>query len=72
MQIRIFFYVLGIWVLLLLLAISNAIIRESVYAPRVGSYRGHIFSTIIAITYTLIITYLLMEIFSLFDHKIYA
>ncbi|WP_287582854.1 hypothetical protein [Candidatus Borrarchaeum sp.] len=58
MQIKIFFYALGIWVLLLFLAISNALIRESVYAPIVGSYGGHVISTIIAILYTLIITYL--------------
>jgi hypothetical protein len=58
LQTKIFFYALGIWVLLLFLAIGNAKIRESVYAPIVGSYGGHVISTIIAITYTLFITYL--------------
>jgi hypothetical protein len=57
MNIIIFFYALGIWGLFLILAILNAVTREAVYAPKVGAHWGHIISTIIAIVYTLVITY---------------
>jgi len=56
-EIRILLYALGIWVILLVLAIVNAVVREIVYAPRLGKDLGHAVSSIIAITYILIITY---------------
>jgi len=57
MEIKILLYAFGIWVILLVLAIINAVVREVVYAPRLGKDLGHVISSIIAIIYILIITY---------------
>ena len=57
MEFKILLYALGIWVIFLILAIVNAIVRESIYAPRLGEDLGHAVSSIIAIIYTLAITY---------------
>ena len=57
MEFKILLYALGIWVVFLILAIVNAIVRESIYAPRLGEDLGHAVSSIIAIIYTLAITY---------------
>ena len=43
------------------LAIINGTIRNSVYAPKLGDYEGHVISSIIAIVYTLVITYLFIS-----------
>ena len=57
MEIKVFLCALGIWVILLVLAIVNAVVRESVYAPKLGKDLGHAVSSIIAIIYILVITY---------------
>jgi len=58
---RLFLYALGIWAVLLVLAIINGVIRNSVYAPKLGDYEGHVISSIIAIAYTLVMTYLFVS-----------
>ena len=53
-----FLYAIGIWLVFLVLAIINGTIRNSVYAPKLDDYEGHVISSIIVIAYTLVITYL--------------
>ena len=57
LEAEILLYSVGIWLLLLVLAIVNAGIREAFYKPKLGDNLGHAISSIIAIGYTLIITY---------------
>ena len=57
LEVKVFLYSVGIWLLLLVLAIVNAGIREAFYKPKLGDNLGHAISSIIAIGYTLIITY---------------
>ena len=57
MEGRIFLHALGIWVMLLILSIVNAVIRETVYAPKIGKHLGHAASSLIAIAYTLAVAY---------------
>ncbi len=57
LEAEVFLYSVGIWLLLLVLAIVNAGIREAFYKPKLGDNLGHAISSIIAIGYTLIITY---------------
>ncbi len=39
--------VVGIWVLIVILAIMNGILRETLIAPHIGSYMAHVLSSII-------------------------
>jgi len=57
LEAEVLLYSVGIWLLLLVLAIVNAGIREAFYKPKLGDNPGHAISSIIAIGYTLIITY---------------
>jgi len=57
MEGRIFLHALGIWVMLLILSIVNAVIRETLYAPKIGKHLGHAVSSLIAIAYTLAVAY---------------
>ena len=57
LEAEVLLYSVGIWLLLLVLAIVNAGIREAFYKPKLGDNLGHAISSIIAIGYTLIITY---------------
>ena len=57
LEAKVFLYSAGIWLLLFVLAIVNAGIREAFYKPKLGDNLGHAISSIIAIGYTLIITY---------------
>ena len=57
MEGRIFLHALGIWVVLLILSIVNAVIRETLYAPKIGKHLGHAVSSLIAIAYILAVAY---------------
>ena len=57
LEAKVLLYSVGIWLLLLVLAIVNAGIREAFCKPKLGDNPGHAISSIIAIGYTLIITY---------------
>ena len=57
LEAEVLLYSVGIWLLLLVLVIVNAGIREAFYKPKLGDNLGHAISSIIAIGYTLIITY---------------
>ncbi len=61
LETKVLLYSLGIWLLLLVLAIINAGIREALYKPKLGDNLGHAISSVIAIGYTLIITYFFVD-----------
>lgn len=42
-------YPLGLWLLLAVLAVVNAALRELVIIPRVGEYAGHVVSTVLLV-----------------------
>ncbi|PVX24346.1 MAG: hypothetical protein CW691_08025 [Candidatus Bathyarchaeum sp.] len=54
-------YAVGVWLVFLVLAIINGIIRNSVYAPKLSEHKGHVISSLIAVAYTLAITYLFVN-----------
>lgn len=51
-------YAMGVWILLIPLAITNAAFRESLIVPVIGEYWGHITSTVTFISGLSIVTYL--------------
>ena len=61
METKILLYTLTVWVVFVVLAIMNGAAREIFYAPRVGDHTGHIISSIIAIVYILIVTYMFVS-----------
>lgn len=58
METEIYLYAFGVWVLFAVLTIINGAIRTFWYAPKVGELKGHQISTIIAIAYVLIVSFL--------------
>ena len=61
MNAGIFLYAFVVWVIFGILAIINGEIRNKVYAPKIGEYPGHVISTIIAICFVAVGTYLLLR-----------
>lgn len=61
MDSMLFLYSIGLWLIFLVLAIVNGTIRNSIYAPKVGQQKGHVISSVIAICYTLTVTYFLVN-----------
>ena len=61
LEAKVLLYSVGIWLLLLVLAIVNAGISEAFYKPKLGDNPSHAISSIIAIGYTLIITYFFVD-----------
>lgn len=53
-------YALGIWFILVVAAILNAGLRESLITPRMGQQAGHVISTITLVCIILLITYLFL------------
>lgn len=60
MELKLLVSALAIWLLFVVLAIINGVIRNAVYAPRMGEWEGHVVSTIIAICYTVLVVYLFL------------
>jgi hypothetical protein len=58
MNTRLFSYAFGMWILLVILAILNGILRESLIKPRVSEQTAHVMSTIILICIFFIAIYL--------------
>lgn len=58
---KLFLYSLGIWLLLVVLAIVNGTIRNSLITPKVGEYAGHVISTVIFMCVILLVTYLFLS-----------
>ena len=61
MDAGIFLYAFGVWVIFGILAIINGNIRKKFYAAKVGEYPGHVISTIIAICFVVVGTYLFLR-----------
>ncbi|WNZ28383.1 MAG: hypothetical protein IAX21_06835 [Candidatus Bathyarchaeota archaeon] len=53
-----FLYSIGRWLLFVVLAIINGSLRNFVYASKVGEQKGHMISSVVAVYYTLAVTYL--------------
>jgi hypothetical protein len=58
MNTRLFLYAIGMWIILVILAILNGVLRESLITPRVGEQMAHVVSTIILICIFFIAIYL--------------
>jgi len=54
-----------VWIILLVLAILNAGLREKVYQPRVGEQTGHVISTIVFVMLVWTVVYAFL---ALLDH----
>jgi len=61
MDAGIFLYAFGVWVIFGILTIINGIIRNRFYAHVIGEYPAHVISTIIAICFIVIGTYLFLR-----------
>ena len=59
-MLKLYLYGLGAWVVLLILAILNAVIRETIYAPKIGELPAHQISSIIFICIIFLFTYILV------------
>jgi len=61
MEARILLYALGVWFILVIVAILNGVCRNAFISPKVGEYAGHVISTIIFICIILAATYLFLS-----------
>ena len=61
MNARIFLYAFAVWIIFGILAIVNGVIRNKVYAPKIGEYPAHVVSTIVAICFVVGGTYLFLR-----------
>jgi len=57
---KLLLYTIGVWFVFMILAIINAIVREAVYAPKVGEWAGHVISTVIFITLIFAVVFLFL------------
>lgn len=58
---QLFLYAIGIWFILVIVAILNGAFREGFIRPGLGEYPGHILSTIILVVIIWIATYLFIR-----------
>lgn len=58
---RLLLYSVGVWVILVFLAILNAVLREGVISPALGDYAGHVLSSIILSVIIFIVAYLFLR-----------
>ncbi|MGM0510732.1 MAG: hypothetical protein ACQESD_06360 [Thermoplasmatota archaeon] len=58
---KLLLYSIGIWFVFMILAIVNAVVRETVYAPKLGEHAGHVISTVIFIALIFIVVYLFLK-----------
>ena len=56
---------IGTWLLFVVLAIINGLIRNEVYKPIIGDLRAHQLSTIILMILILVVTYLILRLSNL-------
>lgn len=62
MDLMLFLYSIGLWLIFVVLAIINGVARNSIYAPKIGEHKGHIISSVIAICYILAVTYIFVNV----------
>jgi len=58
---RLFLYAIGVWFILVIVAILNGAFREGFIRPRLGEYPGHVFSTVILAAIIWIVVYLFVR-----------
>lgn len=58
---RFFIVIIGTWLLFVILAIVNDVIRNEVYKPIIGDLSAHQLSTIIFMIIILVVTYLVLR-----------
>jgi hypothetical protein len=51
----------GVWLVFMVLAIVNGIVREKVYKPAVGDLTAHQISTVIFVSLIFVVTYLILQ-----------
>ena len=61
MDIRIFLYAFGVWIIFGILTVINGVIRNRFYEPVIGEYAAHVISTVIAICFVVVGTYLFIR-----------
>lgn len=59
-----YLYAAAVWIVLLVMAILNAGVREKVYQPRVGEQTGHVISTVVFVTMIWAIVYGFLKVLS--------
>jgi len=62
MHSKFFIVMIGTWLLFMIIAIINALLRNVVYKPIIGDLRAHQVSTIIFMALILIVTYLVLKV----------
>lgn len=62
---RLYLYAVGVWVILVFLAILNAVLREDLISPALGDYAGHVLSSIILSVIIFIVAYLFLRSLSI-------
>ncbi|MFW6041105.1 MAG: hypothetical protein ACOC85_04645 [Thermoplasmatota archaeon] len=58
---RLYLYALGIWIILVIMAILNAGLREVVFSRNLGDYLGHVLSSITLSLIIFIVTLLFLK-----------
>lgn len=59
---KILLYALGVWFILVIMAILNGTFRNSFISPRAGEYAGHVISTIILVGVIIAVTYFFLHL----------
>lgn len=62
---RVFVYPLGVWVLMAVVAVANGVFREAVLVSQIGSYAGHVVSTLLLTVAILVISVLYFDAVSI-------
>lgn len=65
MNSKIIIFTIGTWLLFMVIAIINAILRNTVYKPLIGELRAHQLGTIIFVTLILLSTYVIIRVLNL-------
>lgn len=58
---KLYLYSLGIWILLVFMAIMNAGLREGVFSPSLGDHAGHVISSITLSLIIFAVAYLFLK-----------
>lgn len=53
---RVFLAPLAVWVCMAVVAVSNGVLRETLIVPRIGSYPGHVLSTLLLVGAILVVS----------------
>lgn len=61
MNLKIFLYALGIWLLLAVFFNINGIAREYIYGPVIGEWRGHVVSSLIGVGLIFLVSFLFIK-----------